>query len=81
MGVGEGDEDGFLRVQTVLGLVKDEIGVGFHDFLGDFFASIGGQAVHDESTGFGVSKEGGVDLPGTEDFASSSLPMLTQTSV
>ena len=68
MGVGESDEDGFLGVQTVLGLVKDEIGVGFHDFLGDFFAAIGGQAVHDEGTGFGVSEEGGVDLPGTQDF-------------
>ncbi len=57
-----------MGVEAVFGLVEDGLSVGFHDFVGDFFAAIGGEAVHDEGAGFGVGHEGVVDLPGAEDF-------------
>lgn len=39
---GELGEDGFLRVESVFGLLENDIGVAFEHSLGDFFATIGG---------------------------------------
>jgi hypothetical protein len=43
-----------LRVQAVFGLGEDCLGVGFEGLFGDFFASVGGEAVHDEGVFVGA---------------------------
>ena len=60
-------EDGFLGVEAVFGLVEDGLGVGLEGFFVDFFAAVGGEAVHDEGTGSCEFHDGVVDLVALQD--------------
>ena len=53
-------------MEAVLGLGEDGVGVGFHHFIGDFLAPVGGQAVHGQRSGSGPLEEGGADLVARE---------------
>ena len=51
-----------MGVEAVFGLVEDGLGVGFEDVAGDFFAAVGGEAVHDEGGAAGGVEGRLVDL-------------------
>jgi len=59
---GEGDEDGFLGVQAVFGLLENGVGVGFEDFLADFFSPVSGQAVENHVVFGRLLEQLGIDL-------------------
>jgi hypothetical protein len=63
----EHEEQGFLGVHAVFGLVED-YGLGaVEDLVGDFGVAVGGEAVHEDGVWLGVEHEGFVDLVGFED--------------
>ncbi len=54
-------------MEAVFGFLEDD-GLGaVDDFVGDFDAAVGGEAVHDDGGGRGGGEEGGVDLIILED--------------
>ena len=80
------EDDGFLSVHAVLGLVEDNGLRAVEDGVRDFSAAVRGEAVHESSGGLRLLHEGFVHLEGLEDggalgAASCSWPMLVQTSV
>ena len=72
-------------MQPVLGLVENGLRIGLEGLLVDFFAAIGGQAVHDQRAGFGQLHQRGVDLVAGEFLDAlggfSLLAIETHTSV
>lgn len=63
---GQRDEDGFLGVEAVFGLLEDGRGVEFQDFFTDFLAAVGGEAVENDVVRRGGSEESGVDFEAVE---------------
>ena len=50
------EQDGFLNVQAVFGLIEDN-GLGrFHNLISDLLATFGGQAMHKERIGAGEER-------------------------
>src|ERR1035437_7211857 len=58
----EHGEEAFLEVEAVLGFLEDQRFRAVDDFVGDFHAAVGGEAVHDDGVFGGGAQEGGVDL-------------------
>ena len=63
----EHQEEGFLGVHAVFGLVEDDgLGAVEHG-VGDFGVAVGGKAVHEDGVGLRVGHQRFVDLVGLED--------------
>src|SRR5688572_26279535 len=60
------EDDRFLRVQPVLGLVEHDRLRAVHDAVGDLLAPVRGQAVHHQRGGLGEADHGLVDLVAAE---------------
>src|SRR5687768_16741778 len=59
-------EEGFLRVEAVLGLVEDHGLCAFDDVFRDFLTPVGGQVVHEDSVRLREGHEVGTHLVGLE---------------
>lgn len=55
-----------MGVEAVFGLLEDGVGVEFEDFFGDFFLTVGGEAVEDDVAVGGVREEFLIDLVSPE---------------
>lgn len=63
----ENGEEAFLEVEAVFGLLEDDGLWAIDNFVGDFDAAVGGEAVHDDGVTGGEFEQVGVDLVGGED--------------
>ncbi len=72
-------------MHAIAGLGNDGALRAVDNFIGDFFAAAGGQAMHDAGFGWRVTHEVAVELNWAKmdlrSAASCSCPMLVQTSV
>ena len=64
----EHEQDGFLGVHAVFGLIEDDGLRAVEDGVGDFGVAMRGEAVHEDGVGLSVCHEGFVDLIGLEDW-------------
>ena len=48
--------DALLNVKAVFGLVEGNAAIPVHDLIGNLFAAVGGQVVHNESLGRGFGE-------------------------
>ena len=55
-----------LEVEAVFGFLEDDALGAVDDFVGDFDAAVGGEAVHDDGVFGGGGEQFGVDLIGPE---------------
>ena len=60
-------EEAALKMKAVFGFLEDHALGAVHDFVGDFDAAIGGQAVHDDGGLRRPGEEFGIDLVGPKD--------------
>jgi hypothetical protein len=58
--------DGFLSVQSVFRLIKDDTVRPIDDIISDLFAALGRQAVHDDAIRIGFGYKFGIDLKGAQ---------------
>src|SRR5438105_4076042 len=66
----QASQNRFLNMETILGLVKNGLGMGFEGRLINFFATISGQTMHHQGVWFCEANEAFVNLKAGQSFNS-----------